>query len=121
VPGVSLYTTPLDPAAQAQGFEYKLQHTSTFVSQSGLAAAVNGTLFSSASELIRLPGDLAISSETVVSNHVVNHVDPNTYLLWWDDQNNAHLEQKPPGEAVLAKARWAIGRAVAHDHGAVQL
>jgi hypothetical protein len=110
VPGVSLYTTPMDPQTQAKGFEYKLQHTSTLVNQQGLAAAVNGTLFSSDSGMIRLPGDIALSCETVVSNHVINHIDPNSYLLWCDDQNNLHMElNKPPSLPVLSKARWAIG------------
>jgi hypothetical protein len=110
VPGVSIFTTPMDPGAQAKGFEYKLQHTSSAVKRYGLAAAVNGTLFASESGFIRWPGDLAISSETVVANHVVNHVDPNSYLLWWDDQNNGHFEtSKPPPPASLAKAKWGIG------------
>ncbi len=109
-PGVSLYTTPMDPAAQARGFEYRLQHTSTFVADNALAAAVNGTLFSSDSGFIRMPGDIALSSETVVSNHQLNHIDPNTYLLWWDDQNLAHFElHKPPPPDSLSKAKWAIG------------
>ena len=110
VPGVSLYTTPMDPDAQARGFEYKLQHTSTFVASNGLAVAVNGTLFNSASGMIRLPGDIAISNETVVSNHVVNHVDPNTFLIWCDDQNNINLQNsRPPNDETLAKAKWGIG------------
>jgi hypothetical protein len=110
VPGVSLYTTPLDPDAQARGFEYKLQHTSFFVAEHGLAAAVNGTLFSSASDMIRLPGDLATSCETVVSDHVTNHIDPNTFLLWCDDGNNIELDlHRPPSQALLSKAKWGIG------------
>jgi hypothetical protein len=110
VPGVELWVTPLDATAQERGLEYRLQHTSAVVREYGLAIAVNATLFSSDSGWIRMPGDIAMSAETVVCDHVVNHVDPNTYLLWWDDQNIAHLElTKPPSAAVLAKAKWAIG------------
>lgn len=110
VAGVSLYITPMDEDARSHGFEYKLRHVSTAVSDAHLAAAVNGTLFSSDSHFIRLPGDLATSIETVVADHVENHLHIHTYLMWWDDQMTAHLEtRKPPAPAVLAKAKWGIG------------
>lgn len=110
VPGVSLYVTPLDPQAVAHGQQFRLRYVSTAVRADHLAAAVNGTLFFSESTWIRLPGDWARSNETVVADHVVSHVHPHTYLLWWDDQLIAHLETtKPPSAAVLAKAKWAIG------------
>ncbi len=109
VPGVSLYATPIDPDAMAQGYQYKLKHTSTAVAENGLAAAVNGTMFNSDSSWIRLPGDLANSSETIVADHQVNHVDPNSYLMWWDDQSNGRLERwKPPPAASLMAAKWGI-------------
>jgi hypothetical protein len=109
VPGVSLYVTPRDPEAMSKGFEYKLKHTSTAVADNALAAAVNGTLFSSNSTFIRLPGDLANSSETIVADHAVNHIDPNSYLMWWSDDSMAHLERwKPPPPASVAAAKWAI-------------
>ena len=110
VPGVRLYVTPTDPAATAAGWEYKLRHVSTAVADDRLAAAVNGTLFASDSTLVRLPGDLARSAETVVADGVANHVDPNTYLMWWDADGLAHAEMtKPPTPAVIARAKWAIG------------
>jgi hypothetical protein len=110
VPGVSLYVTPLNPDAQANGWEYKLRHVSTAVSDEHLAAAVNGTLFDSDSSFIRLPGDYARSIETAVADHQVNHVHKHTYLLWWDDDNVGHLEPtKPPSESVLSRAKWGIG------------
>jgi hypothetical protein len=109
VQGVSLFITPEDPDALAQGFEYKLKHTSTAVADYHLAAAVNGTLFASDSSYIRLPGDLAKSSETIVANHVVNHIDPNSYLMWWSDNSTAHLERwKPPPPLSVAAAKWGI-------------
>ena len=110
VPGVHLYVTPTDPEARAAGWEYRLRHVSTTVADQHLAAAVNGTLFASRSHLIRLPGDYARSVETVVAAGVANHVDPNTYLLWWDAADVAHWEMsKPPSPAVLAAASWGIG------------
>ena len=111
VPGVRLYVTPLlDPAAHAVGWEYRLRHVSTAVADDRLAAAVNGTLFTSDSHVIRLSGDLARSIETTVADGVADHVDPNSYLLWWDDAAVAHVEMtKPPSPVVLARARWAVG------------
>jgi hypothetical protein len=110
VPGVGFYITPRDPDALSQGFEYKLKHTSTSVADNHLAVAVNGTLFASDSTFIRLPGDLANSSETLVADHVVNHIDPNSYLMWWDDDSMGHLEHwKPPPPGALAAAKWGIG------------
>jgi hypothetical protein len=109
VPGVQIYITPMDPGARSQGFEYKLKYTSTAVADEHLAAAVNGTLFGSDSGYIRLPGDDAFSNETAVADHVVNHVDKDCYLLWWDDNLLAHLETtKPPTEPDLHHARWGI-------------
>ena len=110
VPGVRLYATPTDAEARAAGWEYKLRHVSTAVADDGLAAAVNGTLFASDSTLVRLPGDYARSLETVVADGAVNHVDPNTYLMWWDRDGAVHQEwQKPPLPDVLARAVWGIG------------
>jgi phosphodiester glycosidase len=110
VPGVSLYITPMDPLALAHGWRYRLQYVPSVVHDENLAAAVNGTLFNSDSNLIRLPGDFATGSETLVANHVVDHIDPNTYLLWWDDDMNSHFQStKPPSPEVLARAKWAIG------------
>jgi hypothetical protein len=110
VPGVSLYINPMEPEAQLHNYEYKLRHVSTAVSEDHLAAAVNGTLFSSNSVFIRVPGDFAISAETVVADHVMDHVAPDCYLMWWGDDLIAHLETtKPPSAAAIAKAKWAIG------------
>ncbi len=109
VPGVSLFVTPKDPEAMASGFEYRLKYTSTAVTEDNLAAAVNGTLFVSSSHGVRLPGDLANSCETTVADHVANHVDPNSYLMWWDDDRIGHLEHwKPPPTASLLAAKWGI-------------
>ena len=38
VPGVSLYATPKDPEAMANGFEYRLQYVSSVVADNHLAA-----------------------------------------------------------------------------------
>jgi hypothetical protein len=109
VPGVSLYVTPMDPEALMHGRRYRLQYVTTVVREKHLAAAVNGTLFTSDSSLIRLPGDWASGLETVVADHVVDHIDPNSYLLWWDDRVISHLSwTKPPAAQALADAKWGI-------------
>jgi hypothetical protein len=110
VPGVRLYVTPIDADAKAAGWEYKLRRVSTVVADERLAAAVNGTRFESDSTLVRLAGDNARSSETAVANGVANHVDPNTYLMWWDRDGVAHAQPtKPPPPSVLSSAVWGIG------------
>jgi hypothetical protein len=109
VPGVSLFISPLDNDAVSIGWQYRLRYVSTVVREHKLAAAVNGTLFQSEPRLIRTVGDLARSLETVVVDHVVNHIDANSYLLWWGDDLVAHLEtSKPPSAKSLEKAKWAI-------------
>ena len=58
----------------------------------------------------RLPGDLAKGVETVVSDHVTSHLWEHTYLLWFDDNLNAHLRpSKPPKPEELREAKWGIG------------
>jgi hypothetical protein len=110
VPGVSIFVTPKDPEAVAKGWQYRLQFTMSAVAQQHLAAAVNGTMFGTDAMFFRWPGDLARSSETLVADHVVSHVDPNSYLLWWDDGLVAHLKkEKPPSAWDLERAKWAIG------------
>jgi hypothetical protein len=99
VPGVSIFVTPKDPEAVARGWQYRLQFTMSAVAQQHLAAAVNGTMFATDATWFRWPGDLARSSETVVADHVVSHVDPNSYLLWWDDGLVVHLQKQSPPSA----------------------
>ncbi len=109
-PGVNFYITPLDRADAASGWEYRLRLVPGVVREQNLAAAVNATLFKLEPQVLGFPGDRADGSETLVVDHVVNHVDPNTYLLWWDDQLMAHLEiSKPPSADVLRQAKWAVG------------
>ncbi len=120
-PGIELYVTPLDPAAQQSGWEYRLCRTGDVVETEHLAVAVNACLFASDSGFLRMPGDFARSAETVVSDHVVGHVDKDTYLLWFDDQLTPHLEpDKPPSAEALALAKWAVsGQSVGLKNGTI--
>jgi hypothetical protein len=110
-PGIKLYVTPLDPAAVAQGWQYRLRWIRDVERSEHLAIVINATLFESNSPwLIQLAGDFARGVETVVADHVVSHVREHTYLLGFDDELTPHLRpSKPPTLAELARAKWAIG------------
>jgi hypothetical protein len=110
-PGIELYVTPLDPSAVARGWEYRLRRIKDVVNSEHLAVAINATLFTSNSGWWPLmSGDLANSVETVVADHVVNHIWEHTYLLWFDDKLTPHLPpSKPPSVADLAAAKWGVG------------
>jgi len=110
-PGIELYVTPLDAAAIAEGWQYRLRRVKDVLNQQRLAVAINGTLFTSDSNwLMRMSGDFARGGETVVADHVVSHVWEHTYLLWFDDALEPQLQRtKPPVPAALAAAKWGIG------------
>lgn len=110
-PGIELYVTPLDTSALTGGFQYRLHWIDDVLRNEGLAVAINGALFTSEPKWRPgLPGDLAKGVETVVSDHVTSHVWEHTYLLWFDDELNAHLRpSKPPMPEDLRKAKWGIG------------
>ena len=110
-PGIELYVTPLDPAAVAQGWQYRLRRIEDVVDSEHLAVAINGALFASNPRWRpRISGDLANGVETVVADHVVSHVWEHTYLLWFDEELMPHLRpSKPPTAAELNMAKWGIG------------
>jgi hypothetical protein len=109
-PGVGLYVTPLDEEAVARGFEYRLGYAKDAAAGEGLAVVINGAMFSSDSGWLPRKGDLARGLETVVAEHRVSHPDPNTYLLWFEDDLSPHLDKtKPPPPDALRRARWGIG------------
>lgn len=110
-PGIELFVTPLDPQAVQSGWEYRLAYVSSVVREQDLALAVNASLFTSQSlGQLQLAGDLARSVETLVAEHVVNHLWEHTYLLAFDDKLVPWFTlSKPPLAADLARARWAVG------------
>ena len=109
-PGIELHTTPLDPDAVKAGFQHRMRWPTALVAEEKLAVAITGTLFEERGRLSQLPGGFSRSFETVVSDHAVSHVNPHTYLLWFEDDLSPHLEHtKPPGPQVLAKAKWGVG------------
>ncbi len=109
-PGVEPYVTNIDPVAKAHGWEYTLDYVGRVVKEKHLAVGVNGTLFGSNSGWVRMRGDEARSTETVVSEHLVNHPDPISFMLWFDDDFTPHLEHDRPATAqTLARMRFGIG------------
>jgi hypothetical protein len=110
-PGIGLYVTPLDRNAVARGWQYRLRRVGTVAERQHLALAVNAMLFATGSSWQELlPGAYARGIETAIADHVVSHVWPDTYLLWFDDALTPTLERfKPPPAAALARAKWGIG------------
>jgi len=106
-PGIELHVTPLDPAAVAQGWQYRLRTTDDVVKREGLAVAINGGLFASKSS--RFPGSFARSIETMVADHQVSHHGQDSYLLWFSDDLTPHQETtKRPSDDILSQARWGV-------------
>jgi exopolysaccharide biosynthesis protein len=113
-PGIELYVTPLDPAAVARGWQYRLHPIKDVVEREQLAVAVNGTYFTTASgSWLRFSGDLARSMQTLISDHLVAYGPWGASLLWFDAELAPHvLQSSSAAEAVLTRAKWAVG---AHD------
>ena len=122
-PGLQLYVTPLDPAALAKGFHYRLRLISEVTRTEQLSVVVNGAMFGSQPPFwVPLPGDLANSAYgTLVADHVVADVQHASDVLWFDDQLQSHLR---PWDASLrprdlAAAKWAIGGQITLRDGQV--
>jgi Phosphodiester glycosidase len=122
-PGLQLYVTPLDPAALAKGFRYRLRRISEVTRTEQLSVVINGAMFDSQPRFwFPLPGDFANSAfGTMVADHVVADVQHYSDLLWFDDQLQPHLRQwnaslRPQD---LAPAKWAIGGQIILQDGQV--
>jgi hypothetical protein len=109
-PGVQLYLTPVDPVADAQGYQYRLDTAAVVLGRERLAVVINAAFFSSDSSVIQWAGDLARGVQTIVADGQVSHVDPHSYMLWFESDLTPHLEfEVPPSDTVLRQARWAVG------------
>jgi hypothetical protein len=110
-PGIELYVTPLDPAAVAHGWQYRLRPIQDVVEREHLAVAVNGTYFATASgSSLRFSGDLARSIQTLVADHVIAYGPWGASLLWFDSELVPHvLQSSSAAEPDLSRAKWAVG------------
>ena len=110
--------TPLDPAAEARGWQYRLRPIEDVVEREHLAVAVNGTYFATASgSWLRFSGDLARSMQTLISDHVVAYGPWGASLLWFDAELAPHvLRWGSAAEPVLTRAKWAVGAHVLQLH-----
>jgi Phosphodiester glycosidase len=110
-PGVELYVTPLDPAAVAHGWQYRLRSIEDVVAREHLAVAINGTYFTTASgSWLRFSGDLARSMQTLISDHVVAYGPWGASLLWFDAEFAPHASRSSStAEPDLPRAKWAVG------------
>lgn len=109
-PGLELYVTPLDDFALQRGWQYRLRWSPRVVRAENLSVMVTGTLSKFKDKpWLQWPGKLARSLETLVADGQVSHIDPNSYLLWFEDDLTPHLEkEKPPPPEALQQARWAV-------------
>jgi Phosphodiester glycosidase len=110
-PGIELYVTPLDPAATARGWQYRLRPIEDVLEREHLAVAINGTYFTTASgSWLRFSGDLARSMQTLISDHVVAYGPWGNSLLWFGAELAPHaLELSSAAETTLSRAKWAVG------------
>lgn len=111
-PGVGLYVTPVDPSLDGSGFQYRLRRVGPIARAEGLAVSINACLFTKEPWLVPgyWPGQRANSVETVVADGRASHLWEHTYMLWFDDTLTPTLERrKPPPDAALARAKWAVG------------
>jgi len=110
VPGIGLYLTPRDPGAVSRGYQYRLAEAASVLRREDLAVVINGTFFSAESGLFYRSGDLAHGVQTVVADGEVSHVDPHSYMLWFEPDLTPHIEfTAPPDEKLLGRVRWGIG------------
>ncbi len=109
-PGIELYLTPVNSSAAARGWQYRLDSAGSVLAREKLAVVINATFFTSDSGIIQWTGDLARSGQTIIADGQISHLDPHSYLLWFESDLTPHLEfAAPPQAAVLRKARWAVG------------
>ena len=108
-PGIKFFIRPFYPKS-VRSRHYTLLPIDVLRSSLETEVILNGTLYSPHEWYQSLPGMKVDSLETLVVEGYPSHVDPKSYLLWFDEEMNSHLESnKPPSVDTLAMARWGIG------------
>jgi hypothetical protein len=110
-PGTELYVTPLDPAAVAHGWQYRLRPIEDVIEREHLAVAINGTYFTTASgSWLPLSGDFARSMQTLISDYTIAYGPWGASLLWFDAELAPHvLRLSSSAEPDLTLSKWAVG------------
>lgn len=108
-PGIELFTTPVDPRALKAGYQYRLRYTWQMAWQQNLAVVVNGTLFRTPTKAY-WPYRYAHGHHTVISDGELSHLNPSSYLLWFEEDHTPHLtDTRPVPDDVLQRAQWGMG------------
>ncbi|MCZ6673148.1 MAG: hypothetical protein O7C75_09425 [Verrucomicrobia bacterium] len=108
-PGVHFFVRPFYPKS-LRSRHYTLLPIDVQRRSFKTEVIMNGTLYSPHEWYQSLPGMKVDSMETLVVGGYTSHVDPKSYLLWFDEEMNSHLETKsPPSADVLEQAFWGIG------------
>ncbi|MCB1122942.1 MAG: hypothetical protein KJT03_15410 [Verrucomicrobiae bacterium] len=108
-PGVSFFIRPFRPQATGKR-HYTLMPVDLLRRETDAEVMMNGTLYSPHEWYQSFPGMSVNSLETLVVAGRVSHIDPKTYLLWFDESMNVHLETRSrPTPEALEQAYWGIG------------
>lgn len=108
-PGIRFFIRPFRPSASGKR-HYTLKPVDLLRRETDAEVLMNGTLYSPHAWYQSLPGMTVNSLETLVVMGRVSHVDPKTYLFWFDESMNGHLETRSrPSVEVLEQAYWGIG------------
>lgn len=112
-PGVRLRHRPFSYAFSPENpiaTHYDLKLADPALAGSRAAVLVNTVRYTPDGLRDSLPGKGVRSLETVVASGRVSHVHEHSYLMYWDENREAHLEKtKPPSPEALEAARWGIG------------
>jgi hypothetical protein len=112
-PGVRIANRPFDYQFSPENpiaSHYNLTLADWALSREGAALLVNTTRYAPDAVTASYPGNAVRSVETVVTDGRVSHVHDHSYLIFWDDDMEAHLQtSKPPSPENLERARMGIG------------
>ena len=118
IPGIELYTTPLDKKAVAAGWQYETRWAPQLVNENQLSILINGTLYGTERSTALLPYDWARTPQTIVSNYELNQSRRFDYLLWFEHDLTQHLERTSQISPLAHRlARWGISGGLLLDQG----
>ena len=110
-PGVTLRNRPYSFAPFGPSSpHYRLANADWALWREEARVLVNTTGYEPSDWWRSLPGMPVRSHETIVVDGVPSHLHQHTYLMYWDEDLEAHqLLRKPPDAESLAQAQLALG------------